>query len=94
MLHSGQQTIPASGGPIQLITTRTPAYELIVQNNAGHVCRVGDASTSTNKGTQLAASGAINSIVYYGPYTALSIEISSVWVAGTSGDVIDFSYVK
>lgn len=93
-LHIGQVTIPASG-QIALTTTRTPAYELYVQNNSTHTIRVGDSTVSATKGLLVAASNAAPGPLMFRPSGGgLLIEVSQVFVFGTAADVVDFSYVK
>lgn len=92
-LHQGSVTIPA-GGKIQFSTTRTPIMEIHIENNAGNVMHVGDSTVSTTRGISLAANGVATSFVHMGPHKALNMDLTEWWVAGTSGDVLDFLYVK
>lgn len=92
----GQVTIPASG-IVQLskgLPVSTPAdtfvQELMIQNNATHNIRVGDVSVSTTRGILLAPTGSGN----FGAFMNYGTFISDWWIAGTSGDVIDFLFIK
>jgi len=93
MLHTGQTTIPASGR-IALTTTRTPVYELTIQNNdANNSFRVGDSTitVANAQGIVVAKSG---TTIKFGPYTALSLELSQIFIVGTNGGLVDFDFVK
>jgi len=99
-LHTGQVTIPA-GGKVALVTgvtptaTRTPCYELTVQNNSTHTIRVGDSTVSATVGQVVAASNAApGPIMFRPPGGGLLLELALIFVFGTQGDVVDFTYVK
>lgn len=81
--------VTLGSGATQIATTQTVFNEMFVQNNAAHVCRVGDSTVSSTKGQQLAASGAVNSTLDVGPIVGSQGDASQFWIAGTSGDVID-----
>jgi hypothetical protein len=94
MIHTGQVTIPTPAVAVPLSATRTPCYEVIVQKNTANGIRVGDKTVTASIGLAVAASNAAPGPVYFGPYMALSIDLSTIFVFGTAGDVVDFAYVK
>lgn len=65
---------------------------VVFQNNAGHVMRIGDLNASSARGAQLAA-GSPGGSLTIGPTFDSSIDLSSFYVAGTSGDVLDVLYL-
>jgi len=94
MLHIGQVTIPASG-KVALSTQRTPCFEVTVQKNSANGIRVGDSTVTATTGIAVAASNAVP-----GPFTmrpsggGLLLDLSTIYVFGTAGDLVDFSYIK
>lgn len=99
-VHIAQITIPASGGPIALVTgvtpaaTRVPCYQIIVQKNSANAIRVGDSTTTATTGIAVAASNAAPGPVMLGPFPALSLDLATTFVFGTAADKVDFLYVK
>jgi len=90
--HTAQITIGA-GTNTQFSPGGTPfASEVSVQNNAAHTIRVGDKNTSATQGALL-ASGAPGGSVTFGPYDYPAIDLSTLFVAGTQGDVVDVIWV-
>jgi hypothetical protein len=87
-----QLTLAGSGA--NRITGNAALYAstLVIQNNAGHTCRVGDNTTSSTKGIELAASSASNSILplFFPPNHGTHLQ--DWYVAGTAADVIDILY--
>jgi len=79
-----QVTIGASATPIS--ATNLYCRSFVVQNNAAHTIRVGDSTTTTSKGTQVAA-GASASWLPVPNSTAYNL--SQWYIAGTQNDVID-----
>lgn len=68
---------------------------LIIQNNAAHVCRVGDATVSATKGIAL-ASGSVTPTppLLIAPSLEYSSDLSEYYLFGTAGDVIDVLYME
>lgn len=99
-VHIGQVTIPNPAAAVALVTgvtptkTRVPCYEIIVQKNSANAIRVGDSSVTTTTGIAVAASNAAPGPVKFGPFETLALDLSTTFVIGTAGDVVDFSYVK
>lgn len=99
-IHIGQVTIPNPAAAIALnqgVTgkpARVPCYEIIVQKNTSNAIRVGDSTVTASTGIAVAASNGVPGPLYLGPYTALSLDLSTTFVIGTAGDVVDFAYVK
>ena len=95
-VHFTQVTIGAAN--TALSATRTPCYQVIVQNNQTHDMRVGDSTISSSKGILLSQSGdtgvgRIGSVTF-GPFPALNIELSQIFVNGTQNDVVDVIFIK
>ena len=90
-IHTLQVTIGA--GVTQVTTSDLPAREIIFQNNAAHVVRVGDAQVSSSRGVQL-ASGSPGGSLTVGPMTDRTLNLNQFYLAGTNGDVIDVEYVQ
>ena len=94
-----QVAIPASG-KVQISTglpTNVPpatfVEQLVIQNNATHNIRIGDVTVSATKGI-LIASGTPGGSLGFNGFMNYSCYISDVWIAGTSGDVIDILYIN
>lgn len=86
-----QVTIGASA--TQLTASQIQVRQLMIQNNAAHLVRVGDSTVTSSKGIYLAAGpggGSFNS----GPVNIYETFLSDWYVAGTNGDVVDVLYVK
>lgn len=81
--------VTLGSGATQISTTTAPFNHMIVRNAAGHICRVGDSTVSATKGIQLAASNAVNSDVYIGPFDGAQGDASQFWLFGTAADTID-----
>jgi hypothetical protein len=80
--------VTLGAGATQVSTAHTQCRQVIVQNNAAHSARLGDATVSATNGQYLAAGpggGAFNS----GPSVAYNSETSDFWLFGTAADVID-----
>lgn len=82
-------------GATQLVPPSSPTAQIncrqvIIQNNASHVMRLGDSTVSSTKGVTLNGSGAgsFNS----GPVEIYNSYLSDFWVFGTSGDVVDIFF--
>lgn len=76
----------------RVTTTRTPCKQIIFQNTAGNVARIGDSTVSATKGIKLAASAAANSIVSLGPFDTHPLELEDYYIFGTENDLIDIWY--
>ena len=94
MIHTGQVTIPTPAAAVALSATRTPCFEIVVQKNSANGIRVGDKTVTASIGIAVAASNAAPGPLYLGPYTELSLDLSTTFVFGTAGDVVDFTYVQ
>lgn len=62
---------------------------MIVQNNSGAVCRLGDASVSATKGISLPASDTTNSVESVGPFSGQQGDASQFYLFGTANGLID-----
>lgn len=89
-VHTIQVTIGSS--VTELITTDTYAHVITVQNNASHVMRVGDSTTTSSKGAELGVGppGGSMTVAVHAP---LSLNLANFYVAGTQNDVLDVIYV-
>ena len=76
----------------RVTTTRTPCKQIIFQNTAGNVARVGGSTVSATVGIKLAASAAANSILSLGPFDNNPLELEDYYIFGTNGDLIDVWY--
>jgi len=76
----------------RVITTRTPCKQIIFQNTASNVCRVGDSTVTASKGIKLAGSAADNSILVLGPFDTHPLELEDYYIFGTANDLIDVWY--
>ena len=76
----------------RVTATRTACKQVIVQNTAANVCRVGDSGVTASKGIKLAASAAANSIVSFGPMDGNPIELEDFYIFGSENDLIDVWY--
>jgi hypothetical protein len=86
-----QVTIGA--GVTQFTTKDIPARQIIVQNNAAHVMRVGDVNTTSSVGASLAAAGTSpGGSLNLGPFYDNPENLKEWWVAGTQNDVLDVIY--
>lgn len=86
--HTIQVTLGA-GTNTQVTTTDTFARQIIFQNNATHVMRIGDSTTSSSKGAQL-ASGSPGGSMNVGPSPQPQmLNLAQYFVAGTNADVLD-----
>ncbi len=86
-LGAGATQIAPPASPQAQILCR----QVIIQNNAAHIMRVGDSTVSATKGIYLAAGpggGSLNSgaVAIYNSY------LSDFWVFGTAADVVDVFY--
>lgn len=79
-----QVTIGASATPIS--ATNLYCQSFVVQNNAAHVIRVGDSTTSTTKGTQVTVG---SSVSWLPTSPAAAYNLAQWYIAGTQNDVID-----
>lgn len=82
-------------GATQLVHPSSPTAQIncrqvIIQNNASNVMRLGDSTVSSTKGLVLngSSAGSFNS----GAVTIYNSYLSDFWVFGTSGDVVDIFY--
>lgn len=84
-----QVTLGAAATP--LATLANQCNWIVVQNNATHAMRVGDASVTATRGIQL-ASGSPGGSFYQGPKpTGGATNLAQLYVFGTSGDVVDIT---
>ncbi len=90
-VHTLQVTLGA-GSNTQVSATRKPCKAIIIQNNAAHVCRVGDVNTSSTRGIQL-ASGSPGGSTTLQHVVAYDSDLSQWYVAGTAADVIDVLWI-
>jgi hypothetical protein len=67
--------------------------QLQIQNNSGHVMRVGDVTVSATRGIVI-ASGAPGGSDNLGAFINYGTYISDWYVFGTTGDVVDFLYIQ
>lgn len=85
-----QVTIGAAA--TQFTTSDIPIRQIIVQNNATHSMRIGDASVSSTKGALL-ASGSPGGSINLGPFYDEPDNLKNFWVSGTQNDLVDIMYV-
>lgn len=90
-LVTAQVTLGSSA--TQVSKTSIPCLQVTVQNNAGHVCRVGDKNVSATQGAQL-ASGAPGGTVNFAGWSASNVDLNEIWIYGTNTDIIDIIYVR
>lgn len=76
----------------RVTTTQTACKQIIIQNTASNVCRVGGSGVTASKGIKLAASAAANSSVTFGPFDGNPLELEDFYIFGTANDVIDVFY--
>ena len=69
--------VPANSLPYQIF---------VIQNNATHNCRVGDASVTATRGILLLANGGSQTLT---PALEYSGDMTEFYIFGTPGDVID-----
>lgn len=77
----------------QVSTLSIPCRQAIIQNNAAHSCRFGDANVSATRGIYFAAGpggGSTNLGQAAGALEA--VDLSEIWLYGTQNDVIDIWY--
>lgn len=91
-MHTIQVTIGA--GTTQVVSAGSVPFvrEVFFQNNATHVMRVGDSTTTSSKGVVL-LSGPGGGSLNIGPFTDARIDLSTFFVNGTNTDVLDVSWV-
>ena len=93
-IHTFQVTI---GSGVTAISTNANAgaRQLIFQNNAAHVMRVGDSNTTSSRGALLNAASGGNGggSLSVGPYYPNSLNLAEWYVAGTQNDVLDVLYL-
>lgn len=94
-LQNLQVTLGAAATPVT--TTTVMARQVIVQNNAAAQCRVGGSGVSASSGALLAGgngnpanAGSIN-LGQFNNYG--EIDMSSIFIFGTAGNVIDVIFV-
>jgi hypothetical protein len=83
----GQVTLGAAA--TQISTHGIGYRQLVIQNNATHDVRYGDSTVTATRGILLNPGGSSNE-------GAISIQggvLSTDYLFGTSGDVIDFAYL-
>jgi len=73
-------------------TSQIPCRQIVFQNNAAAVMRIGDASVSATKGISLTAAGAAGSLFTVGPSVAYASYLSDFWVFGTGTQILDVLY--
>lgn len=85
------QTIPVTlaAGATPVSATRKLVKQVIIQDNAAAVCRVGDSAVSASRGIQLAASGAAGSVLTLGDGSVNSVDLSTLFLFGTATQIID-----
>lgn len=94
----GQVTL--GSGATQVLAGPQRAMQFVIQNNSAHAIRVGDSNkvsttvpAAVNSGTagfgQLIQSGGSNDT---GTFTSGAAWLQEWYIAGTSGDVIDYQY--
>ena len=93
-VHHSSVTIPNPAVAVALSTQRTPCFEIIVQKNSANSIRVGDKTLTATTGIAVAALNAAPGPLYLGPYASFALDLSTTFVIGTAGDVVDFAYVK
>lgn len=94
----GQLVLGSGATRLQVNPQR--AMKLEFQNNSAHPCRVGDSSSvSVTTPTAVAGGQPGFGILLYptssdneGTYTSGAEQLNAWYVAGTSGDVIDYKY--
>ena len=90
MIRSMQVTIGAAA--TQVTTVRTPAKQVIVQNNdADDAIRVADASADDDVGLAVAKGGGS---VTFGPFPTYDLDLQNFWIAGTESNVVDVLWVE
>ena len=87
-----QVTIGAS--VTQVSTTDIYSSQITFQDNATHVMRVGDASTSSTRGALLSAGAPGGSATFNGGSSGKGLDLADFYVAGTAADVLDVIYIQ
>ena len=80
--------ITLGAGATQISLTSMLVNQVTFQNNAGHSCRLGDATVSATKGLLL-ASGSPGGSANFGPFSVNNADLTEWYIFGTAGDVID-----
>ena|ERR1039458_2108167 len=84
-----QATLTSSA--TQLSTSTSAVYQVIIQNNAAHTMRCGDANVTSTRGAYLVASGGS---INLGPLSIQGISLNQLYCIGTSADVVDVIYLQ
>lgn len=82
--------VTLGSGATQVSTSKTLCRQILMQNNAANVCRLGDSTVSATIGLSMnpGGAGAFNS----GPVAIYNSYLSDFWLFGTAADVIDVLY--
>jgi hypothetical protein len=88
-LYTSQTTL--GSGATALAATSLGVYQLQIQNNAAHNMRCGDSNVSSTRGALLLANGVGSD--NFGPASFQMFDLSQIYCAGTSGDVVDVIYL-
>lgn len=84
--------VTLGAGATQVTTLPISASQVVFQNNAAAVCRVGDSTVSATKGIQLTAAGAAGSTLTIASPDRVSIQLPKYFLFGTATQVIDILY--
>jgi|FreactTroBogLake_1042271.scaffolds.fasta_scaffold03232_2 hypothetical protein len=90
MVVSLQVTITTTGVAQQISTAQTQVRFIDFQNNAAAAMRIGDSTVSATKGHTLAATGGDFPVHTGDVYFSY---LSDWWVEGTSGQLLDVTYI-
>lgn len=88
-------TVTLGAGATQVSTTPRAVRWVTIQNNAAHLCRVGDQTVTTSVGALLdpSSAGAAGGSLTINAFHQAAIDLSAIWIAGTNADTIDVVYV-
>lgn len=90
-VHTLQVTIGAT--TTQVTAVDTPVKQVIFQDNAAGSMRVGDSATTSSRGALLAG-GSPGGSMNFGPIPNTALNLSSFYVNGTNGQVLDVVYLQ
>jgi hypothetical protein len=86
--------VTLGAGATQVTATATRVRQVTIQNNATHVCRLGDSTVTAAKGYSLQPSTvSYNGQVTWGDLGSYNIDLRQLYLFGTATDVIDVIWI-
>lgn len=82
--------VTLGAGATQISTANTPCRQIVLQNNAAAVMRIGDSTVSATKGISLATGG---TQLLSGQGVAYHTYLSDWYVFGTAAQLLDVLYI-